>query len=63
MKQHSQNKSEIPVVDHVKPDGSNWTIKEKLMLGLSFQDYKSQFFFYGPVASIKGYINETEYFS
>jgi len=44
MKQHSQNKSEIPVVDHVKPDGSNWTIKEKLMLGLSFQDYKSQFF-------------------
>ena len=35
------DKPEIPIVDHVKPDGSNWTIKEKLLLGLSVQDYKA----------------------
>lgn len=44
MKKHTQNKSEIPIADHVKPDGSNWSIKEKLMLGLNFQEYRSQFF-------------------
>ncbi len=41
MKKFTTNKPEIPIVNHVKPDGSNWTIKEKLLLGLTVQDYKT----------------------
>jgi len=33
----------IPIVDHVKPDGSTWTFKEKLWLGLTPGEYKKQF--------------------
>ena len=44
MKKFSASNPAIPIADHVKPDGSNWTIKEKLWLGLTPQDYKKQFF-------------------
>ncbi len=44
MKLFTNNKQEVPIVDHCKPDGSKWSITEKLLLGLSFQDYKKQFF-------------------
>ena len=44
MKIFSATNPEIPIVDHTKPDGSSWTIKEKLWLGLSAQDYRKQFF-------------------
>lgn len=44
MKKFSANNPAIPIVDHVKPDGSNWTFKEKLWLGLTPQQYRQQFF-------------------
>ncbi|MEN8189586.1 MAG: polysulfide reductase [Thermodesulfobacteriota bacterium] len=44
MKLFSKNNPAIPIVDHLKPDGSEWSIKEKLWLGLSPTDYKKQFF-------------------
>ena len=37
------NKQEIPIASHVKPDGGAWSIKEKLWLGLSRDEYKAQF--------------------
>ncbi len=39
----SATKHEIPIVSHLKPDGSKWTLKEKLWLGLSPKDYRAQF--------------------
>jgi len=44
MKEFSASNPAIPIADHVKPDGANWTIKEKLWLGLTPQEYKAQFF-------------------
>ncbi|MDA8160397.1 MAG: polysulfide reductase [Desulfobacteraceae bacterium] len=44
MKLFTINKQELPIVDHFRPDGSKWTLKEKLLLGLTFQDYRKQFF-------------------
>ncbi len=44
MKLFSKERPEIPIVNHLKEDGSEWTIKEKLWLGLSISDYKKQFF-------------------
>ena len=44
MKKFSASNPAIPIADHVKPDGENWTIKEKLWLGLTPQEYKAQFF-------------------
>ena len=44
MKKFSASNPAIPIVDHVKPDGSKWTIKEKLWLGLTPQEYRNQFF-------------------
>ncbi len=44
MKLFAKEKQELPIVDHSKPNGSKWTIKEKLLLGLSFADYGKQFF-------------------
>ena len=44
MKKISVSNPAIPIADHVKPDGEKWTIKEKLWLGLTPQDYKKQFF-------------------
>ncbi len=44
MKKFSTSNPAIPIVDLVKPDGSSWTIKEKLWLGLTPQQYKEQFF-------------------
>jgi len=38
----SQNKQEVPIVSHHNPDGNQWTIKEKLWLGLTPDDYKAQ---------------------
>ncbi|HEB49956.1 MAG TPA: polysulfide reductase [Desulfobulbus sp.] len=34
----------IPIVSHEKPDGTRWTLKEKLWLGLSPAEYRAQFF-------------------
>ncbi|MCA1766551.1 MAG: polysulfide reductase [Desulfobulbaceae bacterium] len=42
MKLFASEKQEIPISDHFKPDGSRWTLKEKLLLGLSFDDYRKQ---------------------
>jgi Ni/Fe-hydrogenase subunit HybB-like protein len=42
MKIFAKQRPEIPIVNHVKPDGTEWTIKEKLLLGLSPEDYKKQ---------------------
>ena len=36
------NDQKLPIVDNVRPDGVVWTIKEKLWLGLSKQEYKTQ---------------------
>ena len=44
MKKFSVSNPAIPIADHVRPDGANWTIKEKLWLGLTPQEYKAQFF-------------------
>jgi len=44
MKFFAKNKQELPIADHFKTDGSQWTLKEKLLLGLSFTDYRKQFF-------------------
>ncbi len=44
MKLFSTERPEIPIVNHTKEDGSAWTIKEKLWLGLSVNEYKKQFF-------------------
>ena len=44
MRLFSKERPEIPIVNHTKADGSAWTIKEKLLLGLSPTDYKKQFF-------------------
>ena len=44
MKKFSASNPAIPIVDHVKPDGSKWTLKEKLWLGLTPQEYRNQFF-------------------
>ncbi len=44
MKKFSTSNPAIPIVDLVKPDGSSWTLKEKLWLGLTPQQYKEQFF-------------------
>ena len=44
MKLFSKERPEIPIVDHLKEDGTEWTIKEKLWLGLSVSEYKKQFF-------------------
>ena len=38
-----KNNQELPIVDNVRQDGGVWTIKEKLWLGLSKQEYKAQF--------------------
>jgi Ni/Fe-hydrogenase subunit HybB-like protein len=42
MKIFASEKQEIPIADHFKPDGTRWTLKEKLLLGLSFDDYTKQ---------------------
>ncbi|HHD63434.1 MAG TPA: polysulfide reductase [Desulfobulbaceae bacterium] len=34
----------IPIVDHFKPDGTRWTLREKLWLGLTPRQYRQQFF-------------------
>ncbi len=34
----------IPIVSHEKPDGTRWTLMEKLWLGLSPAEYRAQFF-------------------
>lgn len=44
MRLFSKERPEIPIVDHLKADGTEWTIKEKLWLGLSVDEYKKQFF-------------------
>ncbi len=44
MKLFSKERPEIPIVNHLKEDGTEWTIKEKLWLGLSVSEYKKQFF-------------------
>lgn len=44
MRLFAHQRPEIPIVNHVKPDGTPWTIKEKLWLGLSQSDYFKQFF-------------------
>jgi len=44
MRFFSHQRPEIPIVDHVKPDGTEWTLKEKLWLGLSSANYFKQFF-------------------
>ncbi|HID70667.1 MAG TPA: polysulfide reductase [Desulfobacterales bacterium] len=44
MKLFAKDRPEIPIVDHLKADGTEWTIKEKLWLGLSIDEYKKQFF-------------------
>ncbi|MEN8199762.1 MAG: polysulfide reductase [Thermodesulfobacteriota bacterium] len=44
MRIFSKERPEIPIVNHTKEDGSEWTIKEKLWLGLSVGDYRKQFF-------------------
>lgn len=36
------NRQEIPITSHLKPDGGQWTVKEKLWLGLTPQQYKAQ---------------------
>ena len=38
-----KNDQKLPIVDNVRPDGGVWTIKEKLWLGLSKKEYKTQF--------------------
>ncbi len=43
MKLFSKDRPEIPIVNHLKNDGSEWTVKEKLWLGLSIPEYKKQF--------------------
>ncbi len=43
MKQLTQTQADLPLADHTKKDGSTWSIKEKLLFGLSFQDYRKQF--------------------
>ncbi|MBU0943607.1 MAG: polysulfide reductase [Proteobacteria bacterium] len=43
MKFFSKERPEIPIVNHLKADGTEWTIKEKLWLGLSLGEYKKQF--------------------
>jgi Ni/Fe-hydrogenase subunit HybB-like protein len=43
MKAFITNNSEVPVVSHLKPNGSLWTLKEKLWMGLSKEEYKAQF--------------------
>ncbi len=42
MKIFAKERPDIPIVNHVKPDGTEWTLKEKLLLGLSPEDYKKQ---------------------
>ena len=37
------NKQEIPIASHINPSGGTWSIKEKLWLGLSCEEYKAQF--------------------
>lgn len=44
MRFFSHQRPEIPIVHHIKPDGTEWTLKEKLWLGLSSPDYFKQFF-------------------
>lgn len=44
MKIFAKTRPEIPIVDHKKPDGTLWTLKEKLLLGLTPEEYKKQFF-------------------
>lgn len=43
MKKISASNPAIPIADHVKPDGSKWTILEKLWLGLTPGEYTKQF--------------------
>ena len=43
MKAFITAKPEVPIVSHLKPNGVLWTLKEKLWLGLSKEDYKAQF--------------------
>ncbi len=43
MKQLTHSRADLPLSDHTKPDGSKWSIKEKLLLGLNVQDYGKQF--------------------
>lgn len=43
MKAFINNKQEIPIASPLKPNGSLWSIKEKLWLGLSYDEYKAQF--------------------
>jgi Ni/Fe-hydrogenase subunit HybB-like protein len=43
MKLFAKENQEIPIADHFKPDGSKWSLKEKLLLGLSFANYSKQF--------------------
>ena len=40
----SNNRQDIPIASPIKPDGSTWTLREKLWLGLNPQEYKTQFF-------------------
>lgn len=43
MKAFITTKPEVPIVSNLKPNGGLWTLKEKLWLGLSKEDYKAQF--------------------
>ncbi len=42
MKTIAQESKEIPINNHVQADGTRWKIKEKLLLGLSKDEYKAQ---------------------
>ncbi|MBC8209004.1 MAG: polysulfide reductase [Desulfobulbaceae bacterium] len=44
MKIFSKQRPEIPIADHVRPDGTAWSLKEKLFLGLTPGEYMQQFF-------------------
>ncbi len=41
MKKMAQTSQEIPIVDHNRNDGTLWLIKEKILLGLSPEEYKT----------------------
>ncbi len=43
MKLFANERPESPIVNQLKEDGTEWTIKEKLWLGLSIPEYKKQF--------------------
>lgn len=44
MKKFVKEKPALPIVSHVDPNGRKWTLKEKILLGLTPAEYASQFF-------------------